>query len=180
MNWDEYFHGICEAISAKSPCLSRHIGAIIVRDHSILSTGYNGPARGIPHCGIDRLNHDKTLTQCLLDRRLIKEGALYPAHWSDSCPRKIIEYPSGTGMQWCHAQHAEENAISNAARNGVNVYGATLYLNTVIPCKNCFSTIINAGIVEVVCDSMTLYDQHSQFIINNSSIKVREFNLEHD
>lgn len=48
--WDPYFYGICEAVAKKSPCLSRNIGAILVHDKSIVSTGYNGPPRGIPHC----------------------------------------------------------------------------------------------------------------------------------
>jgi dCMP deaminase len=48
--WDSYFHNICVAVSSKSPCLSRQIGAILVRDRSIVSTGFNGPARGYPHC----------------------------------------------------------------------------------------------------------------------------------
>ncbi len=50
MNWDSYFLTICNAVASKSPCLSRQIGAILVRDHSIVSTGYNGPARNFPHC----------------------------------------------------------------------------------------------------------------------------------
>lgn len=170
MNWDSYFYGVCVSISDKSPCLSRKIGAIIVRDHSILSTGYNGPARGIPHCGPDRYEKDEELLAALKIPTYEVEYGI--------CPRKTLGFKSGEGMQWCPAQHAEENAISNAARNGVNVCGSTLYLNTVIPCKNCFSTLINAGIVEIVCGSMTLYDVHSKFIINNSDIKVREFNFE--
>ena len=52
--WDNYFHSICVAISLNSPCMSRKIGAILVRDKSIISTGYNGSARNIPHCGKDR------------------------------------------------------------------------------------------------------------------------------
>ena len=48
--WDTYFHSICVAVATKSPCLSRQIGAILVRDKSIIATGYNGPARGYPHC----------------------------------------------------------------------------------------------------------------------------------
>ena len=48
--WDSYFHKICTAVSSKSPCLSRNIGAIIVRDKSVISTGYNGPPRNYPHC----------------------------------------------------------------------------------------------------------------------------------
>ena len=171
MNWDYYFYGVCVAVSDKSPCLSRKIGAIIVRDHSILSTGYNGPARGIPHCGISRFHNDEALRDLLNGVDISEVG-------KTTCPRKLSGFKSGEGMQWCPAQHAEENAISNAARNGVNVCGSTLYLNTVIPCKNCFSTLINAGIVEIVCGSMTLYDVHSKFIINNSDILVREFNFE--
>ena len=60
-SWDRYFHTICEAVASKSPCLSRHIGAILVRDHSIVSTGFNGPSRGIPHCGHDRVMKDVVL-----------------------------------------------------------------------------------------------------------------------
>jgi len=52
--WDTYFHSICIAVASKSPCLSRKIGAILVRDKSIVATGYNGPPRGVPHCGHDR------------------------------------------------------------------------------------------------------------------------------
>ena len=81
-------------------------------------------------------------------------------------------------MDLCPAQHAEENAVSNAARNGVSVLGCTLYLNTVIPCKNCFGTLINSGIVEIVVISTEVYDRYTQFLIANSSIKIRKFNLE--
>ena len=61
MKWDEYFLDICCSISTKSPCLSRKIGAILVRDNSIISTGYNGPPRGVPHCGHDRFMADHDL-----------------------------------------------------------------------------------------------------------------------
>lgn len=48
--WDKYFLHICEAVASKSACLSRQIGAIIVFENSVVSTGYNGPPRGFPHC----------------------------------------------------------------------------------------------------------------------------------
>ena len=48
--WDLYFRNICDAVASKSPCHSRQIGAILVRDKSIVATGYNGPPRGVPHC----------------------------------------------------------------------------------------------------------------------------------
>lgn len=50
MTWDEYYLSICETVAKKSTCLSRQFGAILVRDKSIISTGYNGPARGVTHC----------------------------------------------------------------------------------------------------------------------------------
>ena len=173
MDWDTYFHSICIAVSSKSPCLSRKIGAVLVKDHSIVSTGYNGPPRGIPHCGEDRLLKDPILYS--------KEGLLRGVQLQKSvvrtnCPRKILGYESGTHIELCPAQHAEENAISNAARLGISVLGATLYMNSVIPCQKCFGTLINAGIVEIVIDEVTVYDKHTQFFIDNSSIIIRSFN----
>jgi len=147
MNWDRYFLTICSAVSLKSPCLSRQIGAILVFNNSLVSTGYNGPPRGIPHC----------------------EG--------DLCPRRVKGFLSGEGMEHCPAQHAEENAVSNAARNGTSTIGCTLYLNTVVPCSKCFGTLINAGIAEIVCKELTLYDPHTNFLMSNSNIKVRTYSL---
>ncbi len=175
MNWDNYFRDICVALSSKSPCLSRKVGAILVKDKSIISTGYNGPARGIPHCGYDRLMKDKSID--------ISHLALYgdmsvATRFKNECPRKILGYESGTHTELCPAQHAEENCVSNAARLGVSVLGASLYMNCVIPCKNCFGTLINAGIVEIVVDKVELYDKHTQFLIDNSNIRViRSFKL---
>ena len=168
MNWDSYFHELCVAVSHKSPCLSRKIGAILVKDYSIVSTGYNGPSRGIPHCGHERFMKDKTLPNLLMltpiKRRLDVE-----------CPRKLLGYESGTHMELCPAQHAEENCISNAARLGTHTVGTTLYMNCIVPCKNCFGTLINAGIVEIVVDKVECYDVHTQYLITNSNIKIRPF-----
>lgn len=120
MDWDHYFLNICKEISKKSHCLSRQFGAILVRDKSIISTGYNGPARGVEHC----------------------KGR--------ECPRHRAGYKSGEHLNLCRATHAEANCIANAARNGVCTLGATLYLNGVRPCKDCTSLLINAGVVEIV------------------------------
>lgn len=176
MNWDKYFHELCKTVASKSSCMSRQIGALIVKDNSIISTGYNGPPRGIPHCGHDRFMNDKYIANILTNSPdySILWGAL---DIKDTCPRKLLQYESGTHMELCPAQHAEENAVSNAARNGVSVLGSTLYLNNVIPCQKCFGTLINAGISEIVCETKTLYDKRTQFLIDNSNITIREFNL---
>ena len=174
MTWDAYFHDICKVIASKSSCLSRKIGAILVRDHSVVSTGFNGPSRGIPHCGKDRTLKDTTLAKI---PRYGDINDISPIRWWHECPRKILGYESGTHMELCPAQHAEENAVSNAARLGVSVLGSTLYMNSVIPCKNCFGTLINAGIVEIVVEEITVYDKLTQFLIDNSNIKIRSFDL---
>lgn len=171
--WDKYFLNICKAVSSKSPCLSRKIGAILVRDHSIASTGYNGPPRGVPHCGHERFIRDKTIDAMAP----IAAIPVNPIRFHSECPRKVMGFTSGTHMEICPAQHAEQNAISNAARLGVSTIGTTLYMNCVIPCKNCFGALINAGITEVVIENKTLYDENSRFIIENSDIKIREFKV---
>jgi len=172
--WDKYFHNICESVASKSPCLSRQIGAILIRDHSIVSTGYNGPPRGVPHCGHERFMKDKELSKLLTSSRDYKEiwGV---SDINNTCPRRLLQYDSGTHMELCPAQHAEENAVSNAARLGVSVLGTTLYMNSIIPCQKCYGTLINAGIVEIVVDNAKVYDQYTNFLINNSSIVIREF-----
>ena len=169
--WDPYFHEVCVAVSCKSPCISRKIGAILVRDNSIISTGYNGPPRGVPHCGYDRLIKDHLL-QKHVPQSTSDENMRYV---ENTCPRRVMQIASGEGMQWCPAQHAEENAISNAARNGVSTIGCSLYMNCITPCKNCYGTLINAGITEIVIDEVTHYDKYTQFLIENSDLVIRAF-----
>lgn len=174
--WDTYFHNICKAVASKSPCLSRKIGAILVRDRSIISTGYNGPPRGIPHCGKERFENDRLLSDSLTRHKDYGEmWGIKDIH--NTCPRRLLNFCSGEGIEWCTAQHAEENAVSNAARNGVSTIGCTLYMNCVIPCKNCFGTLINSGVSEIVVEDVTVYDKYTQFLIDNSNIKIRSFEL---
>jgi len=147
--WDTYFHSICVAVSSKSPCLSRQIGAILVRDKSIVSTGYNGPARGYKHCG----RHSK----------------------EPVCPRRVAGYASGEGLSICPAAHAEGNTIANAARIGAITVGTILYMNCIIPCKDCAIILVNAGIVEIVVDDITPYHEMSIEILKY--VKIRRFEL---
>lgn len=174
--WDKYFHRICESVASKSPCLSRHIGAILVKDHSIVSTGYNGPSRGIPHCGHERFVKDKLISDLITNSKDYKE-IFGISDIQNTCPRRLLNYDSGTHLELCSAQHAEANVIANAARLGVTVINSTLYMNCIIPCKNCFGLLINAGIAEIVVDSIEVYDKHTAFLIENSNIKIRRFNL---
>jgi len=153
MTWDEYYLGICNAVGSHSKCLSRQIGAILVRDKVVICTGFNGPPRGYPHC--------PGFQNC--------EGQLV-------CQRRSL-YPSGEGLHLCPAAHAERNAIVQAARLGIKTGGSTLYLNTQVPCKDCLIEIVNAGIIEVVCTEIKMYDSLSASILRHSDLMLREFEL---
>ena len=99
-SWDEYFFKITDLVATRSTCLRREVGAILVRDRRILSTGYNGAPQGLPHC--------------------LEVG----------CLREAENIPSGQRHELCRAIHAEQNAIIQAARHGISVVGATLYCTT--------------------------------------------------
>lgn len=172
--WDKYFYDMAKVVEQNSKCLSRKIGAVLVRDKSVISTGYNGPPRGIPHC-------NKRLIQRPYDIHLAK--AFYSKFGEnnfelDKCPRKMLGYESGQGAEFCIAGHAERNALINAARNGINTYGTSLFLSCGVPCKDCLIEIINAGVSEVVItDKNEFYDETSKYILNNSDLKIRNYNF---
>ncbi|HPC99878.1 MAG TPA: cytidine/deoxycytidylate deaminase family protein [Acetivibrio sp.] len=96
--WDEYFMQIVELIKTRSTCLRRQVGALIVKDKRILSTGYNGAPMGCKHCS------------------------------EIGCLREQLKVPSGQRHELCRAIHAEQNAIVQAAYSGTSVKGGTLYV----------------------------------------------------
>ena len=159
-NWDAYFLNICIVVASNSKCLSRKLGAIIVRDKSIVSVGYNGPPRGVPQCN---------------------QWPDYIQKYGDDilCPRRHMGYKTGEGMEFCPAAHAEANAINNAARNGVNVYNTTMYMNCPKSCSKCLTAIINSGIKEIVVtkDESKYESDISDYMIETSGLKVREYSL---
>jgi dCMP deaminase len=95
--WDEYFMQVADVVSRRSTCIRRNIGAVIVKDKRILSTGYNGAPSGLPHC-----------TQM-------------------GCLRKELGVPSGERTEICRGLHAEQNALIQAAKYGISVEGSTIY-----------------------------------------------------
>lgn len=96
-SWDEYFLKMAMLISERSTCLRHHVGAVLVRERRVLSTGYNGAARGLKDC---------MELGCLRDEQGID---------------------SGTRHEVCRAIHAEQNAIIQASQHGVSIAGATMY-----------------------------------------------------
>ena len=120
--WDARFMELAGVIANWASCYkpNRKIGAVIVKNKRIVTTGYNGAPAGIKTC--------REKGECLRDK---------------------LGIPSGTRMETCYAVHAEQNAIVQAAKLGVSIDGATLYC-THQPCSMCTRIIINAGIRRVV------------------------------
>ena len=171
MNWDKYFYDIALAVAKNSKCLSRQIGAVLVRDHSIIATGYNGPARGVPHCET-RFHQDQMI------KDLYHNIDNPDLNTNMRCPRHVMGYKSGQGLEICLAAHAETNCIANASRNGVNTMNSTMYLTCETPCKNCLVLLINAGIKRIFCIDNKLYDDASNFILQHSDIIIDTYEKE--
>lgn len=172
MTWDPYFYDISVSVSKNTKCLSRKIGAILVRDKSVISTGYNGPPRGIPHCS-ERYVVDGVL------RNKLREKGLDPDKVDRSiCPRRHLGFKSGEGLEFDVAGHGEENCITNAARHGIETRGTIMYLSCSIPCHRCFANIINAGVVEIVCTGLKTYDYLSNYLMEHTDVKIRTYSSE--
>ena len=121
--WDEYFMNIAHQVATRSTCLRRQVGAVAVsRDNRILGTGYNGSLPGTPHCDVV------------------------------GCLRDELGVPSGQRQEICRAQHAEANVCNFAARHGVALEGATMYV-TAQPCTTCVKAMATTGIRRVIFDS---------------------------
>ena len=110
---------ITQLVATRSTCMRRQVGALLVKDRNILATGYNGVPSGIRHCE------------------------------EVGCLREQLKVPSGERHELCRGLHAEQNAIIQAARHGINIQGAKLYC-TDSPCSICSKMLINAGIEQIV------------------------------
>ena len=111
---------LTETVGGWASCFRRKVGAVIVKEKRVMTTGYNGAPAGINSC--------------------LERG---------ECLREKNNIPSGTHAELCYAAHAEQNAIIQAARYGININNATLYC-THQPCVICAKMIINAGIKRVI------------------------------
>jgi dCMP deaminase len=187
-SWDEYFYNICKVVASNSKCLSRKIGAAIVYDKTIISTGYNGPPRGIQQCDQRWLN-DRSIMDYIIKKTdnqkwlyIGKKSKLFEEELQGKCPRYVPEmgFESGQGLEWCVAGHAERNAIVNAARLGLHpLKGTKIYMTCGVPCTPCLIEIINAGIEEIIVTAYenAFYDQSSKYLLDQSKIAIRTYDF---
>lgn len=116
LSWHQYFMTITRQVAERSTCNRAKVGAVIVRERSILATGYNGAPSGLPHC---------TDVGCLIYESRTPTGDI-----EENCFRTI---------------HAEINAIAQAAKNGTSIRDASIYV-THAPCIHCLKVLVNTGI----------------------------------
>ncbi|MDR0513988.1 MAG: cytidine/deoxycytidylate deaminase family protein [Coriobacteriaceae bacterium] len=142
-SWDEYFMTLAHEVATRTTCLRRAVGAVIVKDRRILATGYNGVPSGLTHC--------------------IETG----------CLRQQLGVPSGQRHEICRGLHAEQNAIIQAARYGIDISGSVIYV-THQPCVVCAKMLINAGVVEIVYQN-PYSDDLALSLLQEAGIRLRAF-----
>jgi len=127
LSWDDYFLKMAETACLRSTCLRAQYGAALVKDHTLISTGYNGAAAGVRSC--------------------LEIG---------ECVRERLKIPSGKNYEICHSVHADTNAIIRASFSLMNdstlyIFGTLQgQPRSGMPCFMCWRMIFNAGIGKVV------------------------------
>lgn len=142
-DWDEYFMELANKVATRTTCIRRAVGAVIVKDKRILATGYNGAPTGLRHCG------------------------------DTGCLRQQLGVPSGQRHEICRGLHAEQNAVIQAARYGINIAKASIYITTQ-PCVVCAKMLINADIEEIIYEN-PYPDELAMSMLEEAGIKLRVF-----
>lgn len=150
-SWDDYFMEIMGAIAKRATCERGRSGCVIAKDNQILAAGYVGSAIGDDHC--DDVGH-------LMQKRYNADGS-----YSEHCVRTV---------------HAEQNAICQAAKRGIPIVGATMYVR-MTPCPVCAKMIANCGIKRVVCQRKYHDRAEAERIFSRSGIAlVHQFEEEEE
>ncbi|HOZ80854.1 MAG TPA: cytidine/deoxycytidylate deaminase family protein [Candidatus Woesebacteria bacterium] len=141
-SWDDYFLEVLESISKRSTCDRGRVGCVIVKDRQILATGYAGAPAGLPHC--DDVGH-------LLKKTIHEDGSI-----TEHCVRTV---------------HGEQNAICQAAKEGISLKGSTIYTR-MTPCRACAMLLINSGVKRIVCEKKYHTGVESEEMFKKAGIEI--------
>ena len=147
-SWDEYFINMTKAVAERSTCDRGRSGAVIVKDKRILCTGYVGSPPGMPHC--DEAGHDM---------------------------RKVVDENGETTQHCVRTLHAEQNVLTQAAKFGISVEGATIYCK-MAPCPVCSKLIVGAGIKKVVTEKDYHVSLETKELFKNAGVELVIMNPE--
>ena len=142
LSWDEYFTQIAELVGSRATCDRGRSGCVATKNKRILATGYVGAPSGVKDC--DELGHEM----------------------------HMIIHADGKKTQHCiRGTHAEQNVIAQAARIGVSLDGATLYVH-MTPCYACAKMIINSGVVRVVAAKDYHDGERSKVVFSDAGVTL--------
>lgn len=162
---DKTFLDIASVLAKRGTCIRKQVGCVLIDElGQILSTGYNGVARGLPHC------NDETL---IPNPNLIRPDGSWrePEHWElrerITNPFKCAgaDHDSGQGLEICEAIHAEQNALLQCA-DVQKIH--TVYVTT-SPCRHCMKLIMNTSAKRVVF--LSEYSQSSKDLAEKAGIE---------
>ncbi|CAK7228434.1 Deoxycytidine monophosphate (dCMP) deaminase [Sporothrix bragantina] len=146
-SWDRYFMSLASLAAQRSNCMKRRVGCVLVREHRVVSTGYNGTPRGLRNCG---------------------EGG---------CGRCNGGVGAGVGLATCLCLHAEENALLEAGRERIptsSLANTILYCDT-CPCLTCSIKIVQVGIGEVVYSQGYSMDAETAAVFREAGVRLRQY-----
>ncbi|MCF7802805.1 MAG: dCMP deaminase family protein [Candidatus Marinimicrobia bacterium] len=143
-SWDEYFIDILHSARERATCDRGRSAALLVKNNHILSTGYVGSPAGIDHCS--EVGHE------FIDS--YEKNDAGEIELRQHCVRTV---------------HAEQNAISQAAKFGIAVEGATLYC-TMFPCYTCAKMLVNVGINRIIAEFDYQSSEKSKILFNQLQI----------
>lgn len=139
MDWNKTFIEIAEKFAEHSTCVKRKVGAVLVKDLRILSTGYNGTPSGFCNCNdVFKYTDEKT------GKINLNTGVIYVNNFQLNAQDFITHHEFSEKYEI----HAEQNCLAIAAKNGISTNGCELYITTA-PCAQCAKLIIASGIKKV-------------------------------
>lgn len=159
-NKHRLFIKMAELVAEQSTCLRLQVGAVLVKDNRVISIGFNGTPTGQLHC---EENFRKVYEQEYKDKfptyeEFLASRAFYDLHGKWSIENEL---------------HAEQNAISFAAKNGIATQGADVYV-TWSPCVHCAKVIVSAGIKKVFYKNTYDRSQEGIFFLEKNGIECRQ------
>ena len=175
-SWDEYFFDVVDSISKRGTCDRGRSGCVIVYNNQILTTGYVGSPPRFPHCDI--VGHQFEQRKQFITQQQIREfNAVVPDDYKYDHDNHV--HLSPVSSHCIRTIHAEQNAICQAAKNGVALENAILYCK-MTPCRTCAMLIISCGIKAVKCQKKYHAGEESELMFKEANIIVtfRDDNVE--
>jgi dCMP deaminase len=175
VQWDHYYMDIARTVGTRANCTGSRVGAVLVADNRIISTGFNGTPSGFPNC------LDGGCVRCR-DRALAKAGRI-----DEMADKSLATGPKQLDI--CICVHAEANALLSAARAGTRTEGTALY-STYKPCFTCLKEAIQAGVERVVFlndyvpsdkkSFVAQYELLAEHLRNNDARNFEQLQRQHD